>query len=110
MAGRPSGDGDTLQVERNDQRLAVKVIKPDIRGVGRPGDRFTVESGAVEACAGHAQKLRFEPVTERCNAVNGSIFKALHSQLGRFGKAGNAGYVFGASAPTALMAAAHQER
>ena len=38
VAGRATADGYALEVESNDERLAFKMIEPDVGGVGDAGD------------------------------------------------------------------------
>ena len=105
VARRPSAHRHTLQVQRNHQRLALQLLKADIRGVRRPR-----RACAIHARARNRKNSRLKPVAQRRYPLHRSILQALHRQLHGLAQPHNPGHILRARALAPLVAAAHHQR
>src|ERR1017187_1952781 len=105
-AGRPGGDGEATQVERDDHGFTIDAVEVDIGGIGQAVPARTVDAGARNAVQdGVLQAI----------AQHGEAFGVLgHAPGGEFrggAEGGDAGDVLGARAAVAfVMAAVHDGR
>jgi hypothetical protein len=102
LAGGASADGETLEVQGDDEGFGFEVIEVEVAGVGDSGRACSVDPGLVDL----SENALFEAVAEGgefCRAFGGEPGVG---EFGGFAEADDAGYVFGSGTALALVRAA----
>ena len=105
-AGRATGDGQSLQVERDHQRLAFQVIEPEIRRI-RHSRRFP----AIDSSLIHARKNALLQPVAQCGEPRGTVARDEGLRhLRRMSQPDDARQVLRAGAALAFLRSAEEQR
>ena len=110
VAGGAAGDGESLEVEGDDERLAVEAVEPEIGGVGGTRGADVVSAGSVDSdLRDSCEEAGFEAVAESGQPGEGAVGERAHGQLGGLAEGYDGGDVFGTGAAAALVSATDEE-